>query len=254
MKIRFICENSGKDEYILIDNKRYTCLKKAKDRIRRRASNSKAYAEAMEYLAFQVFAEGSVENNGLFADTRDLQLEDELYSYFAYLGPFWFIGLMSGSRNRELRFHLNQGIVLFITEICGVVSVYCINRLLGSLDGILGIIALWLGRLLWLGIIALFFWLSVTGMLNVAKAEKRPLPLIGGIKLLKATRKSSNSRKPSSSGTPTNAGKASNSGKKPTQSKASNQHKPAGTGKASTTRKPSGSKNAAGSKKPRSKE
>ena len=116
-----------------------------------------------------------------------MQSENELYSYFAYLGPFWFVGLMGGSRNRELRFHLNQGIVLFITEICGIVSVYCLNRLLSSFDGVLGIIGTWLGRLLWVGIIALFFWLSVTGMLNVAKDEKRPLPLIGGIKLLKET-------------------------------------------------------------------
>jgi len=248
MKIRFICENYGKDEYISVNNKKYVCLKKAKDRIRRRTSNSKAYAEAMEYLAFQVFAEGSVENNGLFADARDIQSENELYSYFAYLGPFWFIGLLSGSRNRELRFHLNQGIVLFITEICAIVSVYCLNKLLGSFDGILGIITLWLGRLLWAGIVVLFFLLSVKGMLSVAKGEKRPLPVIGGIKLLKAARKSSNSRKSSSSGKSANAGKKSNSGK------TSASHKPANKSKASPSHKPSGSKNAAGSKKPRSKE
>lgn len=128
-----------------------------------------------------------------------MQSENELYSYFAYIGPFWFIGMMSGSRNRNLRFHLNQGLVLFITEVCAIVSVFCLGRLLGMFDGVMGIIGLWLGRLLWLGVIALFFWLSVSGMLNVARGEKRPLPFIGGIKLLKSTsQKSASSRKSAS--------------------------------------------------------
>lgn len=129
-----------------------------------------------------------------------MQSENELYSYFAYIGPFWFIGMTSGSRNRDLRFHLNQGLVLFITEICAVVSVFCINRLLGLVDGaVLSFITLWLGRLLWLATAAFFFWLSVTGMLNVAREEKRPLPFIGGIKLLdKTSKKNSSSRRASS--------------------------------------------------------
>lgn len=182
-----------------------------------------------------------------------MQSENELYSYFAYLGPFWFVGLMGGSRNRELRFHLNQGIVLFITEICGVVSVYCLNRLLSSFDGVLGIIGTWLGRLLWVGIIALFFWLSVTGMLNVAKDEKRPLPLIGGIKLLKSgTKKSSSSRKPSNSRKPSAAsGKPSQSSKGSAKNSSAASRKTAPKGTSAKTNKPSGSKSAAGSKKPR---
>lgn len=188
-----------------------------------------------------------------------MQSENELYSYFAYLGPFWFVGLMGGSRNRELRFHLNQGIVLFITEICGVVSVYCLNRLLSSFDGVLGIIGTWLGRLLWVGIIALFFWLSVTGMLNVAKDEKRPLPLIGGIKLLKSgAKKSSNSRKPSNPAKPSNSrkpsaasGKSSQSSKGSAKNSSAASRKTAPKGTSAKTNKPSGSKSAAGSKKPR---
>lgn len=153
-----------------------------------------------------------------------MQSENELYSYFAYIGPFWFIGMTSGSRNRDLRFHLNQGLVLFITEICAVVSVFCINGILDLIDGaILSVIALWLGRLLWLGTAALFFWLSVTGMLNVAREERRPLPFIGGIKLLdKSSKKSSSSRRSASSRSASSSRKtASSRGPAPSRKPAS---------------------------------
>lgn len=68
MNISFETENYGRDEYVLIDDKRYNCLKKAKDRIRSCTTYGKAYVEAMEYLAFQVFVEHSIENDGLFAE------------------------------------------------------------------------------------------------------------------------------------------------------------------------------------------
>lgn len=68
MDIRFMCTNRGRDEYVLIDGKRYNCLKKAKDQIRSRATNGRVYAEEMEYLAWQVFVKGSIENDGFFAE------------------------------------------------------------------------------------------------------------------------------------------------------------------------------------------
>lgn len=105
------------------------------------------------------------------------------YCYFAYVGPFWFIGLFSGSRNRSLRFHVNQGLVLFI---CEMIAIFLVRAAAGALRLItFADIGVWLARLLWLAAAAGMLWLSAKGMLNVAKNRKEPLPVIGGITLIR---------------------------------------------------------------------
>ena len=115
----------------------------------------------------------------LSADKNDLIF----YCYFAYVGPFWFIGLFSGSRNRSLRFHVNQGLVLFICEIITIFLVRAAGKLLRLIT--FAGIGLWLSRLLWLAAIAGMIWFSAKGMLNVAKNRKEPLPVIGWLTLVK---------------------------------------------------------------------
>lgn len=105
------------------------------------------------------------------------------YCYFAYIGPFWFIGLLSGSRNRSLRFHVNQGMVLFIFEIIAIVLARAVSGLL-KLITFAGI-GVWLSRLVWLAAAAGIIYLSARGMLNVAKNRRDPLPVIGGFRLIR---------------------------------------------------------------------
>lgn len=105
----------------------------------------------------------------------------ECYCYFAYLGPFWFIGLLSDKKNNaKLRFHLNQGLVLFIVEVIAFAAVYFVNRLI-SLIPYAGAVLSWL---LWAAVVGCAFWLAVRGMLNVASDSKNRLPYIGNIDLL----------------------------------------------------------------------
>ncbi len=105
----------------------------------------------------------------------------ECYCYFAYLGPFWFIGLLSDKKNNaKLRFHLNQGLVLFIVEVIAFVAVYFAGRLL-SLIPYVGSVLSWI---LWAAAVGCAFWLAVKGMLNVAADTKKRLPYIGNIDLL----------------------------------------------------------------------
>mgnify|MGYP003321901038 CR=1 FL=1 len=65
--IIFNRDNYGKDEYILLNGKKYTCLKKAKDKLSS-CTNAKEYAEQMEWLALQVLVKHSIENKDLFAE------------------------------------------------------------------------------------------------------------------------------------------------------------------------------------------
>ena len=106
----------------------------------------------------------------------------ECFCYFAYLGPFWFIGLMSDKRrNPKLRFHLNQGLVLFLAEVTAIIAVFFLNKLI-SLIPYVGTALTWLT---WLAVVAAAFWLAVKGMLTVAADTKHRLPFIGSINILR---------------------------------------------------------------------
>ena len=44
------------------------------------------------------------------------------FSYLAYVGPLFLVGLFSDiRRDPTLRFHLNQGCVLFLCELAGMI-------------------------------------------------------------------------------------------------------------------------------------
>lgn len=65
--IEFKRENYGKDEYILLNGKKYTCLQNAKNKLSS-CTNDKEYAEQMEWLALQVLVEPTIENEDFFAE------------------------------------------------------------------------------------------------------------------------------------------------------------------------------------------
>lgn len=74
------------------------------------------------------------------------------------------------------KFHLNQSLVIWVAEI--VVAV--IARIAGYIPVVGTIVALVAG----ICQIALFvFW--IMGLINAIKEEEKPLPLIGGIQILK---------------------------------------------------------------------
>lgn len=105
----------------------------------------------------------------------------ECFCYFAYLGPFWFIGLLSDRKDHpKLRFHLNQGLLLFIAEVAAMVAVFFLSRLAGMIPYAGGVISF----LLWAAVVGCAFWLAVRGMLNVAADTKSRLPVIGNFNIL----------------------------------------------------------------------
>lgn len=92
---------------------------------------------------------------------------------FSYLGILFLIPLLLCEKNKFVRFHVNQGIVLFIFEIaCSLVSGFLI------FIPILGMILV-----TFVSILSIVF--AILGIVNVCKNEKKELPLIGGIKILK---------------------------------------------------------------------
>ena len=94
---------------------------------------------------------------------------NKLFCVLCYFCPLWLVGLLAAPNEPEVRFHVNQGIVLSI----GWAAVIIINII-----PILGQIISFIG-----GIFILV--LAIMGIVNASKGEQKELPLIGKIKILK---------------------------------------------------------------------
>lgn len=105
---------------------------------------------------------------------------DKVYGILAYLGFLFLVPLLAG-KTQFARFHANQGIVLFIADaILGI--------LIGITTGVLsllGVVGWILGGIL-SGVLGLaILVLMIIGIVNAANGEMKPLPIIGGITIVK---------------------------------------------------------------------
>ena len=103
------------------------------------------------------------------------------FSYLSYIGPLCLIGLCSDLRtNSNLRFHLNQGLVLFLCEVAAMIVYFIIDSLIGGIF-LIGLIPKLLFSVIGLASLAL----TLLGLFNVASNKMNPLPFIGVVNLLK---------------------------------------------------------------------
>ena len=105
---------------------------------------------------------------------------DKVYGILAYIGILVLVPLLAG-KTQFARFHANQGLVLFIADIILGVCISITSLVLSPL-GIVGAI---LGGIV-SGVLGLVvFIMVIMGIINAANSEMKPLPVIGGIKLIK---------------------------------------------------------------------
>ena len=91
---------------------------------------------------------------------------DKVYGVLAYIGILFLVPLLAG-KSEFSRYHANQGLVLFIADIIlGIVGAI----LGGILSGVLGLC---------------IFILMIMGIVHAANGEMKPLPIIGGITIIK---------------------------------------------------------------------
>ncbi len=105
--------------------------------------------------------------SGISAEDDDVR-NNKAISYLCYFGPLFLIPYLTRSNSDFVKFHSNQGLLLLLasllTKICDFIPI------LGWMISVAGT----------LFVIAGFF----QGLSNVSKGIKKPLPLIGEIKLL----------------------------------------------------------------------
>lgn len=90
----------------------------------------------------------------------------KVISILDYIGILWILGLFIEKDDPDVKFHTNQGLILFLLEVVtGVFSVL-------SVIPILGIVFTLAGGLL--GIVCLV--LAILGIVNAAQGLQKPLP------------------------------------------------------------------------------
>lgn len=95
-------------------------------------------------------------------------MDKKLTGIFAYIGIiFWLIAYLAGDKEGA-KFHLNQGLLLILISIA--------NSIL-SVIPIISVVS-------WFISIALLVFM-IMGIIAAAKDEEKPLPVIGGIRILK---------------------------------------------------------------------
>lgn len=96
-----------------------------------------------------------------------------IVGYITWIGLI--IALCAGDKEGA-KFHLNQSLVIWLAEI--VVAV--IASVAGAIPGVGLIVSLVAGIC---QLVLFVFW--IMGLINAIKEEEKPLPLIGGIQILK---------------------------------------------------------------------
>lgn len=105
---------------------------------------------------------------------------EKVYSVLAYFWILWLVPAIAGGSSFS-KYHANQGLVLFIVEtVLGVID-GILFFIIGKIPFIGGLVVGILG-----GVIGLIFLLyAIIGIVNVVNGETKPLPIIGGVNIIK---------------------------------------------------------------------
>ena len=121
------------------------------------------------------------EHVGRPADTADSDAQqNRAMGILAYISLLVLVPIFAARDSKFARFHANQGLVLAVIEVAYWIICAIINAVIYSISWRLGFISVILSL-----VNILFTVLAVMGIVNAARGQMKPLPVIGGIKILK---------------------------------------------------------------------
>lgn len=109
--------------------------------------------------------------------TQNVDQDNKIIFMLAYLGILFFLPLVAAPNSQTGRYHANQGLVLLIASVVGQIVLSILTALMWQLWFITSMLSF-----VWALAI---FALVIIGMVNAYKGEQKPLPVIGGIKIIK---------------------------------------------------------------------
>ena len=94
---------------------------------------------------------------------------NKLLAAISYIWILFLVPLFAAKDDAFARYHANQGLVLFLVSVA--LGIIALIPLIGTIISIIGGIAT--------------FVFMILGIINALKGEMKPLPLIGGIEIIK---------------------------------------------------------------------
>ena len=116
-------------------------------------------------------------------DAKDIE-NNKILSLFSYLWILFLVPMFAAKESKFARFHVNQGIVLFIFNIAWSVIDIILSFILSFLLRRI-IIVLIVYEILSSVVSLAFLALAVLGIVNACMGKAKKLPLIGNITILK---------------------------------------------------------------------
>ena len=112
--------------------------------------------------------------------TRDAEANQAM-AVIAYIGILCLIPLLTGDYKKStfLKFHTNQGVVLFITNITLLISSWILAAIFGAMR--LWVLIPFITTVVWIGILVLM----ILGIINAVNGVMKPLPVIGKFTIIK---------------------------------------------------------------------
>lgn len=111
------------------------------------------------------------------ADIKDAQ-DNKVMAVLAYI--IFLIPLFAAKESPFARYHTNQGLVLAIASVAYVIVYSILSSIVLAISWRLFLVFSILG---WVSIV--FLILAIIGIINAVNGKMKPLPIIGGIKILK---------------------------------------------------------------------
>ena len=98
----------------------------------------------------------------------------------SYIGILFIIPLLAAKDSKFAKFHVNQGIVLFIAELVCSIAVGIVSAILRFIPVVRAFLPATLTTLVSLAALAFM----IIGILNAVNGRAKELPLIGSLKIL----------------------------------------------------------------------
>lgn len=137
------------------------------------AVNAKYCGSCGSAISSEGLERSSVDDAGIVKEDHD----NKIIFVLSYLGILCFLPLLVCPNSKTGRFHANQGLVLLLAGIGGEIVLSILSAILWRLWWLMSLINTAFG-------IALVVFMII-GMVNASKGEKKPLPIIGNMKILK---------------------------------------------------------------------
>lgn len=110
-------------------------------------------------------------------DPQDVE-KNKAMAILAYFGCLWFIPFFVARDSAYVRFHLNQGLLLFLAGL----ALWFVGMIVSFVGIGMGILSLtYVYPIVYMGVFAL----AIMGIISAVKGEMKPLPLIGGITIIR---------------------------------------------------------------------